>query len=136
MRSYTFDNVPLLARAMTHASYSEENNRALSILGSRVIDASVILQLLDKNLDISAKDLNNRISEFSKESSCAADGMKFGLEKVIRVSPKTNSSAPGVVCGAYRAIFGAVALDSESLDVGKTVFWGIRQYSAGKSLSI
>ncbi|KAL3512897.1 hypothetical protein ACH5RR_025614 [Cinchona calisaya] len=134
--NYTFENVQLLGRAMTHASYSEENNRALSILGSGVIESSMVLQLVDKNLDISGKDLNHRISEFSKEASCAADGMRLRLEKVIRVSSKTNSSAPGVVCGAYRAFFGAVTLDSESLDTAGGVFLGIWEDRVGKAMAM
>ncbi|KAM1504074.1 hypothetical protein FF1_000298 [Malus domestica] len=59
----------LLRRAMTHASFSEENNKALSILGANVIETSVSMRALESNLEISAKELNRRISEVSKVES-------------------------------------------------------------------
>ncbi|KAK4362373.1 hypothetical protein RND71_017614 [Anisodus tanguticus] len=124
---YTFQDAELLRRAMTHASYSGENNRALSVLGEKVIEGSVSLQLLSKNIDMSPKDLNRVFVELSSNvvTSCAADGDRLGLQKIIRVSRKTNSSAPAVVCGAFRAMFGAIAIDKSSLDSAGKVFLNI-----------
>ncbi|KAG8378947.1 hypothetical protein BUALT_Bualt07G0037500 [Buddleja alternifolia] len=112
---------------MTHASFSGENNKALSILGASVIETSVALQSLIKDVDISAKDLNNRIAEVSKvESSCTADGTRLGLQKIVRVSPKTDATAPAVICGAFRAIFGAIAVDTGCSDEAGRIFGKIR----------
>lgn len=134
---YAFKNVALLRRAMTHASFSEENNKALSILGSHVIEASMSLHSLKKDIDVSSKYLNNLISEISNvESSCAVDGMRLGLEKVVRVSPKTNSSAPAVVCPAFRAIFGAIALDTGKTDDAGNVFLGFHRFQGERALFI
>ncbi|KAJ9559675.1 hypothetical protein OSB04_004835 [Centaurea solstitialis] len=58
--NYDFQNVGLLRRAMTHSSYSEENNKAFGILGENVIKTAVSLRLLAKDVDISSKDLNDR----------------------------------------------------------------------------
>ncbi|KAJ7945892.1 protein NUCLEAR FUSION DEFECTIVE 2 [Quillaja saponaria] len=132
---YTFNNIGLLRRAMTHASFSEENNRALSILGANVIETSVSLQLLGKDIEISSKDLNHQISEISKvETSCAVDGKRLGLQKVIRVSPRTNSSTPAVVCGAFRAIFGAIAIDTGKSDDAGNLFWTVHHGQVGHAL--
>ncbi|KAJ8747925.1 hypothetical protein K2173_008220 [Erythroxylum novogranatense] len=134
---YTFKNIGLLRRAMTHSSFSEENNKALSILGSSVIDTSVSLHSLAKDIDMSPKELNRLIAEISKvETSCAGDGMQLGLQKVVRVSPKTNSSMPSVVCGAFRAIFGAIAIDTGKSDDAETVFWSVHGGKVGKALSM
>ncbi|XP_057473275.1 protein NUCLEAR FUSION DEFECTIVE 2-like [Actinidia eriantha] len=134
--NYTFESIGLLRRAMTHASFSEENNKALSILGANVIDASVALRSLVKDVDISAKDLSRRISEISSvDSSCAADGLRLGLQKVIRVSPKTDSSTPAVVCGAFRAMCGAIAVDSERSDDAGRVFWSVHGRRIGRAIS-
>ncbi|GFZ08274.1 ribonuclease III family protein [Actinidia rufa] len=134
--NYSFESIGLLRRAMTHASFSEENNKALSILGANVIDASVALRSLVKDVDISAKDLSRRISEISSvDSSCAADGLRLGLQKVIRVSPKTDSSTPAVVCGAFRAMCGAIALDSERSDDAGRVFWSVHGQRKGRAIS-
>lgn len=121
--SYTFDSIVLLRRAVTHASFSEENNKALSILGASVIEASVALKSLAKDMDISPKDLNRKISEVcNMESSCAKEGLQLGLQKVVRVSPKTDSSSPAVVCGAFRAVIGAIAVDTGNFDDATRVF--------------
>lgn len=122
--SYKFQSIELLRRAATHASYSEENNKALSVLGASVIETSVSLSALCNEIETSAKDLNHRIAEISKvETSCAPDGMWLGLQKIVRVSPKTNSSTPAVVCGTFRAILGAIAIDKGNSDEAGSVFW-------------
>ncbi|KAM3318955.1 protein NUCLEAR FUSION DEFECTIVE 2 isoform X1 [Capsicum chacoense] len=135
---YTFQDVELLRRALTHASYSGENNRALSILGEKVIEGSISLQLLSKNIDMSPKDLNRVIVDLSSNvvSSCVADGGRLGLQKIIRVSRKTNSSAPAVVCGAFRAVFGAIAIDKSSLDSAGKVFLTIHGKGMEKAMAM
>lgn len=59
------------------------------------------------------------------DSSCALDGNRLGLERVIRVSPKTDASNSAIVCGGFRAIFGAVAIDSGMVDEAIKVFWKV-----------
>ncbi|KAL7098585.1 hypothetical protein ACP275_09G026500 [Erythranthe tilingii] len=121
--NYTFNNVGLLRRAMTHASFSEENNKALSILGASVIETFVALKSLTKDVDISAKDLNVAIADVAKiDSSCNADGTRLGLQNIVRVSHKTDATAPAVVCGAFRAVCGAVAVDAGSSDVAGRIY--------------
>ncbi|KDP31125.1 hypothetical protein JCGZ_11501 [Jatropha curcas] len=135
--NYTFLDVGLLRRAMTHPSFSQENNKVLSILGFNVIETFVSLLFIGEDIDISSKVLNRRLSEISKvETSCAVDGMRLGLHEVVRVSSKTNSTAPLVVCGAFRAIFGAIAIDTGKSDDAGSVFWGIRAGEAGKALAL
>ncbi|CAK9162354.1 unnamed protein product [Ilex paraguariensis] len=118
---------------MTHSSYSEENNRALSILGESVIETWVSLRQLTKDIDVSPKDLNSLISEVSEvETSCAVDGMKLKLklQNIVRVSPKTDPSTPSVVCGAFRAMFGAIAVDTGRADMGGSKFGSVHEQFA------
>ncbi|KAL1818423.1 hypothetical protein ACET3Z_013292 [Daucus carota] len=135
--NYKFLKIDLLRRAMTHSSYSQENNKALSILGERVIETSVSLSSLVKDIDITAKDLNNKILEVSRvETSCAFDGLRLGLQKVVRVSRKTNSSTPAVVCGSFRAIFGAIAIDKGNSDDAGSVFWYVHGGGSGRAMAM
>lgn len=100
-----------------------------------MIDTSESLRLLNKDIDISPKDLNRRVSETSNvELSCAVDGMQLGLQKVVRVSPNTNSTVPTVVCGAFRAIFGAIAVDTGKCDDAGYVFLRVHSGEVGKAL--
>lgn len=122
---------------MTHASFSEENNKAFSIFGATIIDTSVSFHLLSKDVDVSAKELNRRLSQIANvDSSCAVDGMSLGLHKVVRVSPKTNSSSPFVVCGAFRAIFGAIAIDAGNSDAAGNVFWTLHGGDLGFAVAL
>jgi dsRNA-specific ribonuclease len=108
---------------MTHASFSQENNKAFSIAGATIIETTVSFNVLSKDIDISAKELNRVLSLNSNvESSCAVDGMLLGLHKVVRVSSKTNSSSTPVLCGAFRSIFAAIAIDSGHPDTAGNVF--------------
>ncbi|XP_062116312.1 protein NUCLEAR FUSION DEFECTIVE 2 [Humulus lupulus] len=135
---YNFKSVGLLRRAMTHSSYSEENNRALSIFGAIIIETSVSLYYLKKDIDISPEELTTRITDVSKvETSCAKDGTRLELHKVVRVSHKsrTNSSTPSVVCGAFRAIFGAIAIDAGNCDEAGKVFLVLHGGKAGEALA-
>ncbi|KAG2269439.1 hypothetical protein Bca52824_063994 [Brassica carinata] len=122
---------------MTHASFSQENNKALSIFGSHLIETSVSLQLLSQDIDTSSKALTRLIAEVSNvDSSCALDGNRLGLERVIRVSPKTDASNSAIVCGGFRAIFGAVAIDSGMVDETIKVFWKVHGDRGGRLVSV
>uniref|UniRef100_A0A803MIK4 RNase III domain-containing protein n=1 Tax=Chenopodium quinoa TaxID=63459 RepID=A0A803MIK4_CHEQI len=124
--SYTFHRIDLLRRAMTHASFSEENNRALSILGTSIIETFVSFRYLLNDMDIYSKTLNRVIAEACNvESSCPVDGMRLGLHKIVRVSHNTNCTTPAIVCGAFRAIFSVVALDSGKSDDASKVSWNV-----------
>lgn len=118
---------------MTHSSFSAENNRALSILGASVIQTSASLHYIKNDIDISAKDLTFRVSDISRVITCAKDGTRLGLQKVVRVSEssRTNSSTPSIVCGAFRAIFGAIAIDTGKSDEAANVFWSV--HGGGKA---
>ncbi|XP_074284484.1 protein NUCLEAR FUSION DEFECTIVE 2 [Silene latifolia] len=134
---YSFQHIDLLRRAMTHASFSEENNRALSILGTSIIETSISLKYIESNIDISSKVLNRKIAEISNvESSCSVDGMSLGLHKVVRVSHKTNVTSPAILCGAFRAIFGAIALDTGKSDDARVVFWNVHTGTGGVSAEL
>ncbi|PWA54434.1 ribonuclease III domain-containing protein [Artemisia annua] len=124
--NYEFQNVVLLRQAMTHSSYSLENNKEFSILGERLIETTVSLRLSTKDLEISLKDLNDKMSEVLKvDTSCAADGTRLGLHNIVRVSSSTDSSTSSIVCDAFRAIIWAIALDSRKCDDAHNVFWAV-----------
>ncbi|KAL3835181.1 hypothetical protein ACJIZ3_009917 [Penstemon smallii] len=135
--NYTFKNVELLRRALTHASFSEENNKALSVLGESVIGTSVALRLLTNDVDTSSKDLNLRMAEASNvETSCAVDGTRLGLDKILRVSRKTNVTVPASEHYTFRAVFGAIAVDASSSDDAGRVYGVVHRGGAGRAMAM
>ncbi|KAI3985810.1 hypothetical protein MKX01_026596, partial [Papaver californicum] len=101
-------NVNLLRRSMTQASYSGENNKGLSNFGLDVIKTSIAL--------------NCNLSE-----SCAIEETRLGLQNIIRVPIKGNSSAPPVVCSGFRDLFGAIAVDTGKVDDAGKVFLNVHR---------
>ncbi|KAJ3679078.1 hypothetical protein LUZ60_017089 [Juncus effusus] len=126
---YSFKSIDLLKQAMTHPSYSQENNRALSILGLSVSESSIALSLLSNNPDASAASVSSAISAAASTSACAAAGARLGIGAIVRVASGTDGSTAAVVCAAFRAVFGAVAVDSGSVDAAGKVF--LRIYKSG-----
>lgn len=87
--------------------------------------AAVAVRAIGADLDVSSKTLNQRIVAATGRKPCAAGGRRLGLDKVLKVAGKTNASADSVICGAYRAVFGAVAIDAGSVDDAGGVFWKV-----------
>lgn len=69
-------------------------------------------------------------------SSCALDGNRLGLERIIRVSPKTDASNPAIVCAGFRAIFGAIATDAGIVDEAIKVFVKVHGDGYGRFVSV
>ena len=115
---YAFRAPDLLRRAMTHASYSSENGRALAVLG------------LAADNDAAASAVSRRASEAASEAACAAAGKHVGIPAIVRVASRTSASAAPVVCGALRALIGAVAVDANSTDAALEVFWKLHVLTA------
>lgn len=69
-------------------------------------------------------------------SSCALDGNQLGLQRIIRVSPKTDASNSAIVCGGFRAIFGAIAIDTGLVDEAIKAFWKVHGDVAGRLVSM
>ncbi|GJU85294.1 ribonuclease III domain-containing protein [Tanacetum coccineum] len=107
-------------------SYSLENNKEFSVLGERLIETTVALRSSIEDIDISLGDLNDKISEVSDvDTSCAIDGMRLGLQDLVRVSSSTDSSTSSIVCDAFRAMLWTIALDSGKCDDAHNVFWAV-----------
>ncbi|XP_072963125.1 protein NUCLEAR FUSION DEFECTIVE 2 isoform X2 [Typha angustifolia] len=131
---YEFREIDLLRRAMTHPSYSRENCRALSILGLAAVESSAALRLLRSDADASAAAVSDRVSQASNITACSAAGDRLGLPAILRVATGTNASSPAVVCNAFRAMFGAVAVDAGGIDAAAEVFWRVNVAADGAAV--
>lgn len=119
---YEFKSGELLNRAISHASYPLDNNRALAVPGLDAMMAAVAVRAIRADLDVSSQSINRRIEAATGGKTCATGGRRLGLEKVVKVAGRTNASADSVVCGPYRAVFGPVAIDAGKADDAGDVF--------------
>ncbi|XP_020581698.1 protein NUCLEAR FUSION DEFECTIVE 2 [Phalaenopsis equestris] len=122
---YQFKSVDLLRQAMTHPSYSLENNHALSLLGLNAMESAAALSLVSEDPNASAEAVNARIAKISGFDDCVSAGKRLAIENLVRVSKKTSTSSPNVICGAYRAIYGAIAVDAGGLDAASKALWSV-----------
>nr|CAB3497421.1 unnamed protein product [Digitaria exilis] len=127
---YAFRAPYLLRRAMTHASYSIENGRALAVLGLAASQFAAALAALAADNDAAAEAVSRRAREAASEATCAAAGTHAGIPAIVRVAHKTDASSDTVVCGALRALIGAVAVDANSTDAAVEVFWKLHVLTA------
>ncbi|KAF3328497.1 Protein NUCLEAR FUSION DEFECTIVE 2 [Carex littledalei] len=131
---YQFKTIDLLKQALTHPSYSQENNRALSILGLSSAESAASLRLLANNADASASSVSSAVAEASRLSTCATAGKRLGIGAIVRVASGTDASTPSVICTALRAVFGAVAVDTGSVDAAAKVFLTV--YKSGLGVAV
>uniref|UniRef100_A0A1D1ZIU9 Ribonuclease 3 n=1 Tax=Anthurium amnicola TaxID=1678845 RepID=A0A1D1ZIU9_9ARAE len=129
---YTFKSPGLLRRAVTHPSYSRDNYRPLGVLGLHAVRAVVSLRALAADPDASPGDLARRVADDTDGDACAADGLGLRLQALVRVAARTNASAPVVLCGAFRAVLGAVALDAGDVDACGDVFRRVHARGVGR----
>ncbi|NQY42521.1 MAG: ribonuclease III [Legionellales bacterium] len=121
---YEFNNIELLKLALTHKSYSKNNNERLEFLGDIVL-SFIISDILFK--------LPNNFNE-GELSSCRAhlvqgetlqelaQELDIGKYLLVGLAEKKNKIRPGssIYINAIEAIIGAIYLDSD-INVCKTV---------------
>ncbi|KAB8094531.1 hypothetical protein EE612_021727 [Oryza sativa] len=131
--AYRFHAPDLLRRAMTHASYSRENGRALAVLGLAASQSAAALRALAADHDASASAVSRRARDASGEAACVAAAARVGIPSIVRVAAGTKPTAPPVVCGALRALIGAVAVDANSTHAAEEVFWKLHVLTAASA---
>jgi dsRNA-specific ribonuclease len=132
---YAFRAPSLLRRAMTHASYSRENGRALAVLGLAAAESAAALRALAADGDAAPSAVSRATSEAASGAACARAGARLGIPHVVRVAGRTSASAPTVVCGALRALVGAVAVDANSTDAAGEVFWRLHALTTSAAIA-
>ena len=113
---YKFKNESLLKRAMTHRSFSSENNERLEFLGDSVLNCVIgnALFLKDKHFDEGS--LSRVRSNLVKQSALAEIAERIGISEFLRVGEGElhtgGNRRPSTIADAVEAIFGAVFTDS------------------------
>ncbi|KAH9304029.1 hypothetical protein KI387_008433 [Taxus chinensis] len=129
---YQFKDRILLMRAVTHASYSIDNNGALSVLGYNIIEAALSLRYVLNNSAIGSGDLHSKVAELSNCTALSEDAFDLQLNDLVRVAPKVNPKKQSILCGCYRALFGAIGADAKSLDIAREKFWTRQGWNSPK----
>lgn len=113
---HRFTDPRLLARALTHRSFSSEHNERLEFLGDSVLNLSVAGMLYEQLQDLPEGDLSRVRANLVKQDTLHQLAQGLGLSEVIRLGEGEARSGghkrPSILADAVEAVIGAVYLDA------------------------
>ena len=113
---HRFTDPHLLARALTHRSFSADHNERLEFLGDSVLNLAVAALLYERLQALPEGDLSRVRANLVKQETLHQLAVTLGLPEVIRLgegeSRSGGSRRPSILADALEAVIGAVHLDA------------------------
>lgn len=113
---HDFQNPALLQRALTHRSFSADNNERLEFLGDSVLSLAISSLLYERLKELPEGDLSRVRSNLVKEGTLHLIAVKLQLSDLLRLGEGEAKSGgknrPSILADAVEAILGAVYLDA------------------------
>ena len=107
---YSFRDLELLERALTHTSVgAERNNERLEFLGDRVLGLAVAEMLLEKFPDENEGHIDRRFAELVRAETLTQIGRAVGIDAAL--SYAGSEANDGIVADATEAVIAALYLD-------------------------
>jgi ribonuclease-3 len=113
---HRFSDARLLARALTHRSFSAENNERLEFLGDSVLNLAVAALLYDRLGRQAEGDLSRVRANLVKQETLHRIAVELGLPDVLKLGEGEARSGghrrPSILADTLEAVVGAVHLDA------------------------
>ena len=113
--SYIFVDSLLLTQALTHRSYSANNNERLEFLGDGVLNFIIAHQLYLRFPKLDEGDLSRLRAQLVKEATLCEIALSLNIGDALKMGEGELKSAgwrrPSILADALEAIVGAVYLD-------------------------
>lgn len=113
---HRFEDPRLLARALTHRSFSAEHNERLEFLGDSVLNLAISGLLYQRLADQPEGDLSRVRANLVKQDTLHQLALRMGLSDVIRLGEgemrSGGSKRPSILADTLEAVVGAVYLDA------------------------
>jgi ribonuclease-3 len=113
---HRFHDPRLLARALTHRSFSADHNERLEFLGDSVLNLAVAALLFQRLQDLPEGDLSRVRANLVKQDTLHGLAVALGLEGMLRLGEGEAKSGghkrPSILADALEAVIGAVHLDA------------------------
>jgi ribonuclease-3 len=113
---HRFKDPRLLARALTHRSFSAEHNERLEFLGDSVLNLAVAALLYGRLKDLPEGELSRMRANLVKQDTLHKLALDLGLPGLVRLGEGEARSGghkrPSILAGALEAVIGAVHLDA------------------------
>jgi ribonuclease-3 len=112
---YKFVNHSLLSQALTHRSFSAQNNERLEYLGDGALNFIIANQLYQRFPSLDEGDLSRLRAQLVKEASISELALALNVGDALKLGEGELKSAgwrrPSILADALEAIIGAVYLD-------------------------
>ena len=108
---YEFRNKDLLKKALTHKSYSENNNEKLEFLGDRVLGLVISKKLLEKYPDEKEGIIDKKFANLVNKKTCANIANTLNLKRFIYLGASHKNldrSGDKILSDCLEAIVGAI----------------------------
>jgi len=113
---HRFQDPALLARALTHRSFSAEHNERLEFLGDSVLNLAVAALLYQRLRNQPEGDLSRVRANLVKQDTLHQLAVGLGLPGLVRLGEGEARSGgqkrPSILADALEAVIGAVYLDA------------------------
>jgi ribonuclease-3 len=113
---HRFQDPRLLARALTHRSFSAEHNERLEFLGDSVLNLAVAALLYERLKDLPEGDLSRVRANLVKQDTLHQLAVGLGLPGLVQLGEGEARSGghkrPSILADALEALIGAVHLDA------------------------
>lgn len=113
---HRFQDPKLLARALTHRSFSAEHNERLEFLGDSVLNLAVAAMLYQRLKQLPEGDLSRMRANLVKQDTLHQLAVELGLPGLMQLGEGEARSGghkrPSILADALEAVIGAVHLDA------------------------
>ncbi|HSV81451.1 MAG TPA: ribonuclease III [Ramlibacter sp.] len=113
---HRFSDPRLLARALTHRSFSAEHNERLEFLGDSVLNLAVAQLLYQRLKDLPEGDLSRVRANLVRQETLHGVAVGLGLPGLLKLGEGEARSGghkrPSILADALEALIGAVHLDA------------------------
>lgn len=113
---HQFTDRQLLARALTHRSFSADHNERLEFLGDSVLNLAVAALLYERLASLPEGDLSRVRANLVRQETLHQLAIGLGLPELVRLGEgemrSGGSQRPSILADALEAVIGAVYLDA------------------------
>ena len=118
---YQFKDSALLVAACTHKSFGINDNERIEFLGDAVLGLVISQEIYNLYPSAPEGTLSLMKSHLVSKKCLCIIAEEIDLAPYIQFSRKNTQKSPAVLANSLEAIFGAIFLDSKSLEVTRNV---------------
>jgi ribonuclease-3 len=113
--NYAAKNRALFEQALTHRSFSRDNNERLEFIGDAMLDLVIGASLFERFPELAEGELSHLRSVLVKGETLAVIALEIKLDDYIRLGVGERKSGgatrPSILADAFEALIGAIYVD-------------------------